>query len=81
MKECTPKLEKLLTVLEPTSFKGKEYESMIAREHLYNWHRLQSEIQASENELNQALKDYSIVNIDGITLLVKFVTCCLLGIG
>ena len=72
VKECTPKLEKLLTVLEPTSFKGKEYESMIAREHLYNWHRLQSEIQASEDELNQALKDYSIVNIDGYFRLISF---------
>ncbi|XP_076672058.1 sister chromatid cohesion protein DCC1 isoform X1 [Andrena cerasifolii] len=72
VKECIPKLEKLLDVLEPTSFKGQEYESMIAREHLYNWRRLRSEIQASEDELNQALKNYSIVNIDGYFRLISF---------
>ncbi|CAL7934603.1 unnamed protein product [Xylocopa violacea] len=72
VKECEPKLEKLLTVLEPTSFKGKEYESSIPQELLYNWHRLQNEIQASEDELTQALSDQLIVNIDGYFRLISF---------
>nr|XP_034174267.1 sister chromatid cohesion protein DCC1 isoform X1 [Osmia lignaria] len=70
--ECKPKVEKLLDLLEPTSFKGMEYESSIPQELLYDWHRLQSEIQASEEELKQALKDYLIVNIDGYFRLIPF---------
>lgn len=70
-KECKPKWEKLLNILEPTSFKGMEYESSICHELLYNWHRLQNEIQASEDELIQALNDYLIVNIDGIIFSYK----------
>ncbi|XP_043802214.1 sister chromatid cohesion protein DCC1 [Apis laboriosa] len=71
-KECKPKWEKLLNILEPTSFKGMEYESSICHELLYNWHRLQNEIQASEDELIQALNDYLIVNIDGYFRLISF---------
>lgn len=48
-----------------------EYESSICHEFLYNWHRLQNEIQASEDELIQALNDYLIVNIDGIIFSYK----------
>lgn len=48
-----------------------EYESSICHELLYNWHRLQNEIQASEDELIQALNDYLIVNIDGIIFSYK----------
>ncbi|XP_003708453.1 sister chromatid cohesion protein DCC1 isoform X1 [Megachile rotundata] len=72
VKECKPKLEKLLDLLGPTSFKGMEYESSIPQELLYDWSRLQSEIQASEEELRQALNDYLIVNIDGYFRLISF---------
>ncbi|CAK9821068.1 Sister chromatid cohesion protein DCC1 [Anthophora plagiata] len=72
VKECEPRLEKLLSVLEPTSFKGLEYESSIPQELLYNWKRLQNEIQASEDELIQALNDYLIVTIDGYFRLISF---------
>ncbi|XP_043529668.1 sister chromatid cohesion protein DCC1 isoform X2 [Frieseomelitta varia] len=72
VKECRPKLEKLLNVLEPTSFKGIEYESSISHELLYDWHRLKNEIQASEAELIQALNDYLITNIDGYFRLISF---------
>ncbi|CAK9830357.1 Sister chromatid cohesion protein DCC1 [Anthophora retusa] len=72
VKECEPRLEKLLSVLEPTSFKGVEYESSIPQELLYNWKRLQNEIQASEDELIQALNDYLIVTIDGYFRLISF---------
>ncbi|KZC09132.1 Sister chromatid cohesion protein DCC1 [Dufourea novaeangliae] len=72
VKECKPKLEKLLSILEPTSFKGIEYESLVSQEFLYNWRRLRSEIQASEDELNQALSDYLIINMDGYFRLISF---------
>ncbi|XP_076174596.1 sister chromatid cohesion protein DCC1 [Ptiloglossa arizonensis] len=72
VKDCQPKFAKLLSVLEPTSFKGVEYESSLDQELLYDWHRLQNEIQASENELHQALNEYLIVNIDGYYRLVSF---------
>ncbi|KAK1126333.1 hypothetical protein K0M31_004960 [Melipona bicolor] len=72
VKECRPKLEKLLSVLKPTSFKGIEHESSISHELLYDWHRLKNEIQASEAELIQALKDYLITNIDGYFRLISF---------
>lgn len=72
VKECRPKLEKLLNILEPTSFKGIEYESSISHEHLYDWHRLKNEIQASEAELIQALNNYLITNIDGYFRLISF---------
>ncbi|XP_017877967.1 sister chromatid cohesion protein DCC1 isoform X2 [Ceratina calcarata] len=71
-KECEPRLEKLFTILEPTSYKGVEYESSIPEEDLYDWRRLQNEIQASEEELVQALNDYFIVNIDGYFRLISF---------
>lgn len=72
VKECRPKLEKLLNILEPTSFKGIEYESSISHELLYDWHRLKNEIQASEAELIQALNNYLITNIDGYFRLISF---------
>ncbi|XP_076239631.1 sister chromatid cohesion protein DCC1 isoform X1 [Calliopsis andreniformis] len=72
VKECKPKLTKLLDLLEPSSFKGTEYESTISLEHFYDYHRLQAEIQASEDELNQALNDYLIANMDGYVRLISF---------
>lgn len=73
VKECRPKLEKLLNILEPTSFKGIEYESSISHELLYDWHRLKNEIQASEAELIQALNNYLITNIDGSIFFIKII--------
>ncbi|XP_076296827.1 sister chromatid cohesion protein DCC1 [Lasioglossum baleicum] len=72
VKECKPKLEKLLSILEPTTFKGMEYESAVSQELLYDWEKLRSEVQASEDELNRALNDYLIVNIDGYYRLISF---------
>ncbi|KOC69042.1 Sister chromatid cohesion protein DCC1, partial [Habropoda laboriosa] len=72
VKECEPRLEKLHSVLKPTSFNGVEYESAIPQELLYDWQRLQNEVQASEDELTQALKDYLIVTINGYFRLISF---------
>ncbi|XP_076655799.1 sister chromatid cohesion protein DCC1 [Halictus rubicundus] len=72
VRECKPKLEKLLSILEPTSFHGKEYESKVPQELLYDWDRLRSEVQASEDELSRALNNYLIADIDGYYRLLSF---------
>lgn len=65
VRECMPKLSKLPTLLEASSFKGLEYESLIDPKSLYNWDRLRSEVQASDSELENALPEYLIACIDG----------------
>lgn len=72
--ECKPKLGNLLTILESSSFKGKEYESIIDPESLYDWHKLQNEVQASEDELFEALPKYLIVNINGMIIIGKIIS-------
>lgn len=56
---------KLITLLEPTSFKGPEYEKYIDKDNLYDWNKLIVSIQASEKELKDALIQYSIASLDG----------------
>lgn len=64
-KETKPDLANLSTLLNSSSFNGLEYESMIDPKTLYNWERLQSELQASDYELRRALADFLIADIDG----------------
>lgn len=66
MKETKPNLATLSTLLNSSSFNGLEYESTIDRKTLYSWERLQNELQASDQELKQALADFLITDIDGI---------------
>lgn len=63
--ECKPRVDKILTVLKPSCYTGKEYESNINSTTLYDWDKLRNEIQASEDELKQALNDHLVVTIDG----------------
>ncbi|XP_012530645.1 sister chromatid cohesion protein DCC1 isoform X2 [Monomorium pharaonis] len=72
VKETKPDLAGLFALLNSSSFKGLEYESMIDQKALYSWKRLQSELQASDHELKQALTDFLIANIDGYLRLVSF---------
>ncbi|KAG7213854.1 hypothetical protein KM043_003065 [Ampulex compressa] len=72
VRECKPRLEKLLAILEPSSFKGLEYESAVDAESLYDWDRLRNEIQASEDELSRALLDYLVANMNGHLRLISF---------
>ncbi|XP_066593819.1 sister chromatid cohesion protein DCC1 isoform X2 [Prorops nasuta] len=72
IRECKPQLPKLLTLLDPSSFKGQEYESSIDSAALFDWDKLRNEIQASEAELLQALDDYLIININGYFRLISF---------
>lgn len=65
MKETKPDLAGLSALLNSSSFNGLEYESTIDRKTLYSWDRLQSELQASDHELRQALTDFLIADIDG----------------
>ncbi|XP_011173610.2 sister chromatid cohesion protein DCC1 [Solenopsis invicta] len=72
VKETKPDLAGLSTLLNSSSFKGLEYESMVDQKTLYSWERLQSELQASDHELKQALTDFLIADIDGYLRLVSF---------
>ena len=66
VKEISPKLSKLVTILEPSAFKGLGSEKHIDKSTLYDWNRLKSHIQASDAEIESALLDYNITIIDGI---------------
>ncbi|KAK2577012.1 hypothetical protein KPH14_011974 [Odynerus spinipes] len=70
--ECKPHVDKILAILEPSCYNGKEYESTVDLTTLYDWDKLQNEVQASEDELKQALSDHLVVTIDGYLRLVSF---------
>lgn len=72
MKETKPNLANLSTLLTPSSFNGLEYESTLSQETLYNWERLQNELQASDCEIKQALQDFLVADINGILVY----ECC-----
>ncbi|KAJ8673205.1 hypothetical protein QAD02_004467 [Eretmocerus hayati] len=72
LKECSPRLSKLQIILEPSSFKGLEYEKSIDPDSLYDWERIQSEIQASDGEIKAALPDYLVVHYNGFYRLIAF---------
>lgn len=65
LKECPPKVSKLLSILERSTFKGLEFEKMIQKQDLYDWERIISEIRASDREIQEAFVDYSITEIEG----------------
>ncbi|KAK0083474.1 hypothetical protein PV325_008729 [Microctonus aethiopoides] len=69
---CQPKLEKILSLLEPSSFKGLAYEKQIDTEYLYDWERLRRNIQSSDHELEEALTRYSVAIIDGYYRVISF---------
>ncbi|XP_046740184.1 sister chromatid cohesion protein DCC1 [Diprion similis] len=70
--QCRPRLNKLHKVLASSAFNGKEYESLVDQTTLYNWEKLVQEIQASEDELREALSSYLIVNINGYLRSLTF---------
>ncbi|XP_011647331.1 sister chromatid cohesion protein DCC1 [Pogonomyrmex barbatus] len=72
VKEIKPDLTNLSTLLSLSSYNGLEYESTIDTKTLYNWERLQNEFQASNYELQQALENFLITNIDGYLRLISF---------
>lgn len=65
VRETKPNLANLSTFLNSSAFNGLEYESTIDPKTLYNWERLQSELQISDHELKQALTDFLIADISG----------------
>ncbi|XP_018314425.1 sister chromatid cohesion protein DCC1 isoform X2 [Mycetomoellerius zeteki] len=72
VKETKPDLIRLSSLLNSSSFNGLEYESTIDQNALYSWERLQNELQASDEELKQALSDFLIAEINGYLRLVSF---------
>ncbi|XP_014212032.1 sister chromatid cohesion protein DCC1 [Copidosoma floridanum] len=72
LKQCIPKLNKLQTILEPSSFKGLEYEKLLDPSCFYDWQKLRNEIQASDEEIKEALADNLIAELDGYYRLISF---------
>ncbi|XP_074109105.1 sister chromatid cohesion protein DCC1 isoform X2 [Cotesia typhae] len=69
---CKPEISKLISLLEPSSFKGPEYEKYIEKDTLYDWDKLFSNIQASEKELKDAITHFCIPILDGYYRLISF---------
>lgn len=67
VRECKPKLGNLLSLLTPSSFNGPEYEKTIDKSTLCNWDKLASNIQASDEEIKEALSRHMVVKINGTT--------------
>ncbi|XP_058790089.1 sister chromatid cohesion protein DCC1 [Phymastichus coffea] len=72
VRECSPRLSKLQLILEPSSFKGLEYEKNIDQSSLYDWERLRNEIQASDGEILDAFPKFLIVEMNGYYRLIAF---------
>ncbi|OXU23097.1 hypothetical protein TSAR_013014 [Trichomalopsis sarcophagae] len=72
VREISPKLSKLQTLLEPSSFKGMEYEKLIDKSTLYDWERIQDNVQASDGEILKALPELLIAQMDGYYRLISF---------
>ncbi|XP_012253464.2 sister chromatid cohesion protein DCC1 [Athalia rosae] len=70
--ECQPLLRKLPHLLQPTAFNGIEYESIVDQSKLYDWEKLREEIQASDDELREALSTFMVANINGFLRRLTF---------
>lgn len=71
MKPCKPRLKKLRTLLNSSSYKGSELENeILASNEVYTFKDLSSKIQASDEELKVALNDIGAFQINGIDILV-----------
>lgn len=67
-----PKLKKLKHLLNKSAYKGPEMEYTIKSEDLYTVEELQNVIQASNEELKQALKDLNMITINGKVRILEF---------
>jgi len=66
VKPCKPRLTKLRYLLKKCSYKGSELEKeVLATSEMYTFEHLSAKIQASDNELKDALKEMSAFQIDG----------------
>lgn len=66
MKPCKPRLKKLRSLLEKCSYKGSELEKeVLASNEMYTFEHLSAIIQASDDQLKDALKEMGAFQIDG----------------
>ncbi|XP_043473038.1 sister chromatid cohesion protein DCC1 [Leptopilina heterotoma] len=72
VRQCKPRFSKIPVILGPTTFNGTEYEKRVNQRELYDWNKLRSHIQASDEELINALSQHSVVNINGHYRMVSF---------
>lgn len=70
LKPCKPRLKKLRYLLEKSSYKGSELENeVLVSNELYTFDKLSADIQASNGELKNALKEIGAFEIDGNVLM------------
>lgn len=70
MKPCKPRLKKLRNLLEKCSYKGSELEKeVLASNEMYTFEHLSAKIQASDDQLKEALKEMGAFQVDGNTNL------------
>lgn len=66
MKPCKPRLKKLRNLLENCSYKGSELEhTVLATSKMYTFENLSAMIQASNDELRNALINIGAFQIEG----------------
>lgn len=66
VKLCKPRLKKLRSLLEKCSYKGSELESEVKESNkLYTFEQLSAQIQASDGELKNGLKEIGAFQLDG----------------
>lgn len=66
VKPCKPRLKKLRCILEKCSYKGSELEpDVLTSNKMYTFENLLAEIQASDCELKEALKELGAFQING----------------
>lgn len=67
-----PNFKKLDQLLKDSVYKGPEFEFEINKDHLFTIEELQNNIQASDEELNEALKSMTVIKIDDKIRLIDF---------
>ncbi|XP_008185811.1 sister chromatid cohesion protein DCC1 [Acyrthosiphon pisum] len=73
VKPCKPRLTKLRHLLKNCSYKGSELEKeVLATSEMYTFEHLSAKIQASDNELKDALKEMGAFQIDGNWRVLDF---------
>ncbi|KAL5242866.1 hypothetical protein ACI65C_010276 [Semiaphis heraclei] len=73
VKPCKPRFTKLRDLLKKCSYKGSELEKeVLASNKMYTFEDLSAKIQASDNELKDALKEMGTFQIDGYWRILDF---------
>ncbi|XP_050546546.1 sister chromatid cohesion protein DCC1 isoform X2 [Daktulosphaira vitifoliae] len=70
---CKPRLKKLIHILNKSSYKGSEHETEISETcELYTFKKLSTIVQASDDELREALKEIGAFQINDYWRILEF---------